>query len=118
MDFEIDNKYYYATVRFNPIYNANKEIYGVGCFLQNITESKLHEKKIEQQNSKLKEIAFITSHKIRVPLANILGLTEILDTKNPLSPSNCQVIEYIKTSAKELDKSIINMVQQTAKAND
>ncbi len=118
MDFEIDNKYHYATVRFNPIYNVNKKIFGVGCFLQDITESKLHEKKIEQQNSKLKEIAFITSHEVRVPLANILGLTEILDTENPLCPSNCKVIEYIKTSAKELDKSIINMVQQTAKAND
>lgn len=118
MDFNIDNTSHFARVRFNPIFNANKKIFAVGCFLQDITESKMREKKIEQQNSQLREIAFITSHEVRVPLANILGLTEILDHENPLSPSNCKIIEYIKTSAKELDKSIINMVQQTLKTND
>ncbi len=118
MDIEIDNLWRRARIRFNPIFNASGKIFGAGCFLQNITESKLYEKKIEQQNTQLKEIAFITSHEVRVPLANILGLTEILDNENPLSPSNAQIIEYIKTSAKELDKTIINMVQQTTKAND
>jgi PAS domain S-box-containing protein len=117
MNFEIDNKNHFAAVRFNPVYNADKKIFGVGCFLQNITESKLHEKKIEQQNLQLREIAFITSHKVRVPLANILGLTEILNTEDPLSQSNRKTIEYIKTSAKELDKTIINMAQQTVYAN-
>ncbi|WP_211217476.1 PAS domain-containing protein [Segetibacter koreensis] len=118
MDFEIDNKCRHTRLRFNPIYNASGKIFGVGCFLQNITESKLHQRKIEQQNAQLKEIAFITSHKVRVPLANILGLTEILDIEDPVSSSNVKIIEYIKTSAKELDKSIINMVQQTMKANN
>ena len=60
------------------------------------------------------EIAFMTSHEVRVPLANILGLTEVLDLDDPLSSSNLKVIEYIKTSAKELDIKIRNMVQQTA----
>jgi len=117
MNYEIDNKNYFATVRFNPIYNENKEIFGVGCFLQNTTESKQHQKKIEQQNLQLKEIAFITSHQVRVPLANILGLTEILDNDNPMCSSNQKIIEYIKTSAKELDITIRNMVQQTAQAH-
>jgi len=117
MDIEIDNQWRQTRVKLNPIYNANGKIFGVGCFLQNVTESKLYQKKIEQQNAQLREIAFITSHEVRVPLANILGLTEILDNENPVSPSNCQIIEYIKTSAKELDKTITNMVQQTAKTN-
>lgn len=118
MNFEINNKKHFTAVRFNPIYNENKQIFAVGCFMQNTTESKLHEKKIEQQNMQLKEIAFITSHKVRVPLANILGLTEVLDGDNPLSSSNRKIIEYIKTSAKELDTTITNMVQQTVKMKD
>jgi len=118
MDFEIDNLCKHARVRFNPIYNAGGEIFGVGCFLQDITESKQHEKKIQQQNIQLKEIASITSHQVRVPLANILGLTEILDSEDPLSPCNYKIIEYLKKSAQELDKSIINMVQQTIKSGD
>lgn len=118
MDFVVLENSYFTTIRFNPIYDANENIIGVGCFLQDITERKLHLRKIEQQNKQLKQIAFITSHKVRVPLANILGLAEILDKDNPLSLSNCMVIEHIKTSAKELDASIINMAQQTVDAND
>lgn len=118
MDFIIEDKCHFTTTRFNPIYDENNQIIGAGCFMQDITERKLHLRKIEQQNEQLKQIAFITSHKVRVPLANILGLTEILDKEDPLSPSNYKVIEHIKTSAKELDRSIINMVQQTVHAND
>jgi len=118
MDFVLKNACYNTTVRFNPIYDAEKKVIGVGCFLQDVTEKKQHQCKIEQQNEQLKQIAFITSHKVRVPLANILGLAEILDLQNPLSPANREIIEHIKTSAQQLDKSIINMVQQTACVND
>lgn len=118
MDFALEEDSYFTTIRLNPIYDENNQIIGVGCFMHDITERKLHLRKIEQQNEQLKQIAFITSHKVRVPLANILGLTEILDKEDPLGPANAKIIEHIKTSAKELDKSIINMVQQTVHAND
>lgn len=118
MDFVINSTCYFTTVRFNPIYNADKKVIGVGCFLQNITERKQHESQIEQQNEKLKHIAFITSHKVRVPLANILGLAEVLDRENPLDPTNNTIIDHIKTSAIQLDRTIINMVHETAHLND
>jgi signal transduction histidine kinase len=114
MDLVIENSCHFTTVRFNPIYSADKKVIGVGCFLHNITERKLHEKKIEQQNEQLKQIAFITSHQVRVPLANILGLVNVLDKEDPLSAANITIIEHIKTSAEQLDKTIINMVKQTA----
>ncbi|MDB5249971.1 MAG: sensor histidine kinase [Segetibacter sp.] len=114
MDLVIENSCHFTTVRFNPIYSADKKVIGVGCFLHNITERKLHEKKIEQQNEQLKQIAFITSHQVRVPLANILGLVNVLDKEDPLSAANLTIIEHIKTSAEQLDKTIINMVKQTA----
>lgn len=113
MDLVVNKKCHFTTVSFNPIYNAEKKVIGVGCFLQNITERKLHERKIQQQNEQLKQVASITSHQVRVPLANILGLVEILDKENPLSPANSEIIAHIKTSAQQLDKMIINMVQQT-----
>lgn len=118
MDFTVNNCTRFTTIKFNPIYNKEKKVIGVGCFLQDITERKIYEQKIEQQNRKLKEIAFITSHKVRVPLANILGLSEVLDKENYLNPLNCQIIEHIKSSAKQLDKTIIDMVQQTVHADE
>ncbi len=118
MNFVIDDEFYFTTIRFNPILDADRKVTGVCCFLQNITERKLYERKIEQQNQKLKDIASITSHQVRVPLANILGLAEVLDNDDPMSSSNRQIIEHIKTSALQLDQAIINMVQQTIQAND
>ncbi len=118
MEFRVDSDTFFTTVSFNPIYNAEKKVIGVGCFLQNITDRKLYEQQIKRQNRKLKEITFITSHKVRVPLTNILGLTEILDREHPLSEINCQIIEHLKTSAHQLDETIVNMVQQTLQAND
>ena len=118
MEFTINDNFYFTTIHFSPIYNLNSQIIGACCYLQNVTERNIYLKRIEQQNKQLKEIAFITSHKVRVPLTNILGLTEILDVDHPLSASNLEIIEHIKTSAKELDKTIINMVHQTVYAND
>lgn len=118
MNFVIDTECLYATVSFNPIFSAERKVTGAGCFLQNITERKLHERKIVEHNQKLRDIASITSHKIRVPLTNILGLAEILDREDPLSESNRTIIEHIKTSSLELDKTITNMVQQTLQVHD
>jgi PAS domain S-box-containing protein len=73
----------------------------------------LREKHIEEQNQKLKEIAFLSSHTMRAPLTNILGLAEVLDKDDPLSEVNKRIIENIKTSAKQLDEVIIHLVQQT-----
>src|SRR5205085_3706841 len=62
MDFVVEADSYFTTIRLNPIYDADDHIIGAGCFLQDITERKLHLRKIQQQNEQLKQIAFITSH--------------------------------------------------------
>ncbi|MDB5190861.1 MAG: sensor histidine kinase [Segetibacter sp.] len=105
----------FTSIRFSPVYTAGGEVMGVGCFLQNVTKRKLYEERIEAQNKKLKEIAFITSHTLRSPLANILGLVNVLDRNNPLSEVNKQVIDNIKISAEELDVVIRNIVDRTVK---
>ncbi len=58
---------------------------------------------LEVKNKTLEEYAFIISHNIRRPLANILGLTELLNTSETKESSTNEVITKLKQSAEELD---------------
>ncbi|TDH25552.1 PAS domain S-box protein [Segetibacter sp. 3557_3] len=111
-DMDILNKT--TTISFNPIYNDKKTIIGVGCHLHDITQRRRYEKRIEEQNKKLREIASFTSHSVRAPLANLLGLIEAIDHYNFADPGNQQLLQYIHASAERLDMVIKDIVKQTA----
>lgn len=73
----------------------------------------------EQQYLKaLEEMLFITSHQVRKPVANILGLIEIIDTDHAdLSAEDLKErCQYLKASAHELDnfiKELNTFIEQT-----
>lgn len=56
----------------------------------------------EQHVIGLEKMMFITSHRVRKPLANIMGITTQLDSSN-LSRKVRQLIGYLKQSAVSLD---------------
>lgn len=58
---------------------------------------------LEVKNKTLEEYAFIISHNIRRPLANILGLTKLLNTSETKESSTNEIITKLKQSAEELD---------------
>jgi len=91
---ELDGHKRFEELSFNPIFNEQQEVTGVNCFLRDITSQREHVEQIETQNDKLREIAWIQSHKMRVPVANILGLVELArsecSTKEELIPLFCQ----------------------------
>lgn len=62
--------------------------------------------KLEAQNEKLSEIAWIQSHKVRAPLANIMGLVHLLNISEPTHPDNLIIMDGILTSCKQLDTVI------------
>jgi PAS domain S-box-containing protein len=100
---ELDGHKRFEELSFNPIVDQQQEVTGVNCFLRDITRQREHVEQIEKQNDKLREIAWIQSHKLRVPVANILGLAELsrLDcsAKDELIPLFC-------LEAKRLDELI------------
>lgn len=78
-----------------------------------LTETLERMSKIEMQNKVLKEIAWTQSHLVRAPLANILGLTELLKENMNSGDENAQLIDYLKESAEKLDTVINNIVNKT-----
>ncbi|MBK6266400.1 PAS domain S-box protein [Marivirga sp. S37H4] len=86
----------------------------VQAIIRDITKRKHQLSSIKWQNEKLKEIAWIQSHKVRAPLARILGLINYLDRYKPNDiMSREQVYLEIEKSAIELDLMIRNVVQKT-----
>jgi signal transduction histidine kinase len=72
------------------------------------SEERLLEKSkvLLNQNEQLKEYAFITSHNIRKPLANILGLVQLFDKEKVKDPDNILALEKISEMADELDELV------------
>ncbi len=60
---------------------------------------------LREQNRKLEEYAFINAHKLRAPVANILGLIEVLELKH-LEDERSQLLDHLKKSSWELDQVI------------
>lgn len=61
------------------------------------------------QNQRLTEYIFINAHKLRAPVASILGLISLLNQKNPAEYET--ILAHLKTCGEQLDK-IINEVSR------
>ena len=70
---------------------------------QDITELKVAEQKRSAYFRALEDIAFHTSHEIRRPLANILGLIHIIEEENIEQSELESVAKGLKQSMKDLD---------------
>jgi hypothetical protein len=98
-------------VTFEPGYNSEGEIIGISFNASDITERKLHEQQIIDQNASLKSIAHIQSHELRRPVASILGFMEIFKASDyQTTPEDMKVMEG---ATRELDDKIRDIVNFT-----
>lgn len=60
---------------------------------------------LEKKNDALEDAAFINAHKLRSPVASILGLVNLLK-KEPLSEEAKDILSHLDSSAKSLDEIV------------
>ena len=65
---------------------------------------------VEERTRQLSEYAFITSHNLRKPLANILGFVNLIDTVCKNKDELSEILKHLKNSSIELD----NVIKETA----
>lgn len=90
---------------YTPLFEANDEFIGYIAVYNDITRIKQKEYEITKQNNKLKEVAWISSHGIRRPLANIIGLANMMKDSHNMD-EKIKILENIHKSARELDQMI------------
>ncbi|TAF67457.1 MAG: PAS domain S-box protein [Cytophagales bacterium] len=83
-----------------------------------ITRRKQAEELLNQQNQQFRNYAFITSHELRKPLANILGLISLFNEEDPTDGFNLEIIKNLYISAQELDGVIHKMNKALEQQND
>ncbi|MBB5440227.1 PAS domain S-box-containing protein [Pedobacter sp. AK017] len=79
--------------------------------MEDITERIAHIKAIEEQNTRLHEIAWIQAHDVRAPLAKIIGLVNLLEgDMNQEALGN--IINHLKCSTRDLDQVINRLINK------
>lgn len=106
----------WSEISFYPIYNE-EEVIGTACHSRDITERKKNEFEREQmiadiiqQNKNFEQFTYIVSHNLRAPVANILGISNIL--KSELSEEDriktqqflFKAVEHLDEMVKDLNK--------------
>lgn len=109
----------HVLVRGQVILNDLGIISMVKGTLQDVTEQRLYIQKIQLQNQRFKDIAWIQSHKVRSPVATIMGLVQLFNKENPHDPINAEVLDGLNEAAATLDEVIkeINAKTETMKLN-
>jgi tetratricopeptide (TPR) repeat protein len=83
--------------------------------LERIVEERTNS--LEKQNEQLIEYAFINAHKLRAPLASIMGLVNILRMK-PYDKEQEDILKHLATSSKQLDDVIRSINKSIEKGLD
>lgn len=84
-------------------------LYGVA---HDITDQLANITRIKAQNQQLIDIAWLQSHKVRAPLANILGLAQLFKTSEQEHKE--EIVNGILTSSEKLDDVIREIVNKTS----
>jgi len=97
---------------YKAMLDKNNSPAGIFCIGHDITEfmqanTALKDVKASLTETKLRlaQIAYTQSHMVRKPIANIIGLSQLLDTTG-MNPSVKNIINMISESARELDQVI------------
>ena len=97
---------------------AGKPIKARGT-VQDITEKKIIEdelkKTVTELNNKYNELmqfSYIVSHNLRAPIANIIGLANVINMPDNSMEEKLEIVEYIQTSAIKMDDLVrdLNMI--------
>jgi PAS domain S-box-containing protein len=103
-------------VKWVSVLNEQNEHIGILLTFKNITERKLLELEREkitadliQRNKDQEQFNYMISHNLRAPVANIIGLSEILGDPDMDETDKKEILAGISQSVKSLDEVITDM---------
>lgn len=94
---------HWVLIDITPIIDKEGKVERLIIIQTDITEKKAFEQQLEERNKDLMEVAYISSHKLRRPVASLLGIIALMDRKDPGNPENIQLISFIEKLTKEMD---------------
>jgi PAS domain S-box-containing protein len=105
-------------ISINPVRDLKNHIIGLCCSATDITAGKLAELErtrvsndLVQRNKDLEQFAYIISHNLRAPLANIIGLSKILKQTDLSQSDKIASEEFLFQSIAKLDEIVKDLNQ-------
>ena len=113
---------FYINLNITPVHDEHHQLINFIAIQQDITEQKLAEQRILEQNDALKKInqeldhfVYSISHDLRTPLLSIQGLLGLIDP-NGNSEEDHQYLGLIEESVKRLDNTILDILNYSRNA--
>lgn len=88
---------------------AEGQVLGVHMLARDITEKTRTQEELTAQNKDLQQFTYIVSHNLRAPLANALGLAEMLGQEKAGSPEFEQARTFLQHNLHQLDLVLRDM---------
>ncbi len=100
---------------YYPVYDSQNLLVGVALNTTNIDIRKTAELKVLDQLERFKKIAFLQSHELRAPLANIMGVVNVLNLLLPKieSSDTIELLNGLIENAKKMDSIVQQIVRGT-----
>lgn len=99
---------------FEPALDTANNIIGISYIIRNVTERKLKEQKIIDQNTSLLRIAHIQAHDFRAPLTSIMGLMNLIKEVDYDAPK--EYFQMLEQAVQNLDVIIHRVIDNVTNA--
>ncbi|GGK63981.1 PAS domain S-box protein [Rufibacter glacialis] len=108
-----DGSYAYVADQAFAVRDTDGKLLRVVGAIQDLTTRKEHEAEREllishltQRNTELEQFSFITSHNLRAPISNLIGLAHLLDPEATDQAQTHFIVSKIKESAQQLNSIV------------
>jgi len=116
--YKKDQSEYWVTLSFIPVYNMEHDLSHWISIQRDITEEKKLEKEKEilireltQNNKDLKQFSYITSHNLRAPLSNLMGLLNLIEDFTIEDEELKEILAGFKMSTHFLNNTINDLAK-------
>lgn len=110
-DIKVGDEVKFTTINFNPVFDKSGALSGISCHASDITDHRKNLSKIEAQTQLLMEIANIQSHKVRGPVATLLGLVHVFNYEDIADPNNIEVMQGVAQVSEKLDEVVTDVIR-------
>lgn len=105
------NKYVWFSISYYPVYDHQNNLMGVSFDSVDIDQRKRVEINLQKKNEMLNSISWKQSHEVRKPVANILGLVNLLKETEEEEERNLY-IKHLEEESNDLDDIIHEIVHK------
>lgn len=98
----------YWEASFETARDASSKIIGISYVIRDVTDRKIKELKIIDQNKSLLKIAHVQAHEFRAPLTSIIGMMNLIEADDYNAPK--EYLEILGKAVNTLDRKICEIV--------